>query len=444
MAIKSPGVAAFLSFLFPGLGHAYLSRRRQALAFAFPALAVVAVMLVQAVRSLEGLAVYLITPTGALTLLVLVVLLGLWRILALADATVAAARKGPGLSGGSRAVAIGLALLIGVTHLYGAQLSFAVYQASSETFVGDGPDDGLGVGPGGSDDPGQEYVAPPVDPLSETSRINILLTGVDSAETRTHSLTDTLLVVSVDPTDGSVAMVSFPRDISRFPLYDGRTYEGKINSLMSWARNHPDEFPDGPFPTLVREIGYLLGAPINYYAAVDMAGLKRLIDEVGGVTVNNPRAINDPAYDWLDGNRGFSLPAGRVNLDGRLALAYVRSRQGAGDNDYTRAARQQQLVLALRERLMTPAMLTRIPSLIEVAGSVVKTNLPPERLEAMLDIAKRVDGDSAERIVLGPPYSYHPPTNSTGGVWTLRLHMDKVADLSVDLFGDESRYAGGN
>lgn len=445
---RSPFVAALLSFLWPGLGHLHLGRRRQAVLFAGPALAVVLVLVVEAVAGLRGLAVYLLTPAGSLTLLILVVLLGVWRVLAVADASLAAARHRPRVPPATKVgIAMLLVLVVGM-HAYAAQVAYALYRASSEIFVGGGPDDrstpnpvGSPAGGGATDDPRDDYVAPPVEPASEESRINILLTGVDSAETRSHALTDTLLVVSIDPVDGSMAMISFPRDIAEFPLWDGRTYAGKINSLMSHARANPAAFPDGPFPTLVTQIGFLLGAPIHYYAAVDMAGLRRLIDEVGGVTVDNPRAINDPAYDWLDGRRGFVLPAGRVTLDGRTALAYVRSRQGAGDNDYTRAARQQQLLLAVRDKVMTPAMLPRIPALVEIAGSLVKTNLPPERLEAMIGVAMDVDTERTRRIVLGPPYSQHPPTSTTAGVWILRLDFERVARLSIELFGDQSRYA---
>jgi LCP family protein required for cell wall assembly len=144
------------------------------------------------------------------------------------------------------------------------------------------------------------------------------------------------------------SLISFPRDISNFQLYDGGIYRGKINSLMTYARTHPNEFPAGPLPTLINELGYLLGVPIHCYAAVDLDGFSRLIDLVGGVTVDNERAINDPRYRWLDGRQGFQLSAGVHTLDGVNALAYVRSRQGVGDSDFTRAGRQQEVLLALR------------------------------------------------------------------------------------------------
>jgi LCP family protein required for cell wall assembly len=284
-------------------------------------------------------------------------------------------------------------------------------------------------------------VVPEETPATAASRINILLTGIDSAETRTTSLTDTIMVVSVDPVDGSVVMLSVPRDISNFELYDGRTFTGKINSLMTWARNHPNEFPDKPFPTLMKEVGHLVGVPIHYFAAIDLQGFRRMIDAVSGVTVTNERAINDPRYDWLDGTYGFYLDAGKVHLDGRTALAYARSRQGEGDSDFTRAARQQELLVALQRKLTSPEMITTLPEIIRVAGDTVRTNLPTDRLEEFIGLAREIDTADIERVVLTYPYAFHPPTSSTGGVWTLQLRMDRVAKLSIELFGDDSRYA---
>ena len=167
-----------------------------------------------------------------------------------------------------------------------------------------------------------------------------------------------------------------------------------------------------------------------------------MIDEVGGVTVTNERAINDPRYDWLDGTHGFFLKAGKVTLNGRTALAYVRSRQGAGDSDFTRAARQQQLLVALRGKLVSPDMITKLPAIIRVAGDTVRTNLPTDRLEEFIALARGVDNSTIKRYVLGPPYAIHPPTASTGGVYTLNLVPDRIAKLSVELFGSDSRYAG--
>lgn len=455
MRNRSAGVAALLSFVFPGLGHAYLGNRRQAMVFALPAAIVAAAVLLELLSGADSILASVITPSGSMTMLILFVLSGVWRALAMVDSVVLARRRG-GIGPG--VVALSAALLVAILAMHGAAayVSYAVYDAGSRIFVGAGADDLGGTGAVGSTDgsalPGSMasrapqatddfQATPATTPQTAESRINILLTGNDSAESRTSGLTDTLLVVSIDPRDHSVVMLSLPRTIANFPLYDGRTFKGRINSLMTRARNHPDEFPDGPLPTVIKEVGYLVGVPIHYYAAIDLQGFRRLIDEVGGVTVNNPRAIDDPDYDWLDGTRGFTLPAGEVHLDGRTALAYVRSRQGDGAGDYTRASRQQQLLVALRAELTTPSVLTRLPQIVEAAGDTVRTNLPTSRLEEFLALARSIDTGSIQQVVLSPPYSTHPPTSETDGEWQLRLDMDRLAELSIKLFGDDSRYA---
>ena len=193
------------------------------------------------------------------------------------------------------------------------------------------------------------------------NRVTFLVTGVDSGHDRTHALTDTLLVVSVDKDTNQAVMLSIPRDTARFPMYSGGIYNDKINSLMTAARNNPSKYPDGPTGTLTKEIGYLVGIPINYYAAINLEGFQSMVDLVGGVDIVNPKPITDPVYDWFNGTYGFYLTAGKHHLDGKTALAYARSRYGAGDNDFTRAARQQQLLLALRAKMGTTTMLTKLP-----------------------------------------------------------------------------------
>ena len=124
---------------------------------------------------------------------------------------------------------------------------------------------------------------------------------------------------------------------------------------MSTARQNPAKYPDGPMGTLALEIGYLIGEPIHYTAAINLDGFERMINLVGGVDVNVERAISDPVYDWFNNTYGFYLSAGPHHLDGRTALAFVRSRYGAGDNDFTRSSRQQQLLVALRAEMTDPA-----------------------------------------------------------------------------------------
>jgi LCP family protein required for cell wall assembly len=442
-ATRRRSLAVALSFLWPGLGQLYAGRRRAGLVFALPlfvALLVVGVLGAAGVEDLIGL---LISPTGALALLLAVVVLGAWRLAAMADA---------GLHGGPRPparsvaiVLVVLSLVVVASHAWAGYAAWSLWDASNQVFTADLPaatpvPTATPISPSPSDRPSATPIASPT--LHVSDRISVLITGIDSGPGRNHSLNDTLMVVSVDPHTGQVTMLSFPRDIAQFPLWDGRVFSGKINSLMTEAAIHPAQYPDGPLPTVARELGFLLGIPIQYYASVDLLGFQRVIDAVGGVTVNVERAIADPTYAWADGSpRGFYITAGRHHMNGRTALAYARSRMGAGDNDFTRARRQQLLLIALRDRLTDPALLPRLPAFIQAVGKAIRTNFPSARVGEMLKLAKGITRTDITQVVLSPPtYTVHPPTNTTGGTYILKLQMGALEALSVRLFGEDSAY----
>ena len=442
--MRSPTVATFLSFLWPGLGQLYAGARRSALLFGLPLVVVLLVVGIQALGGPEGLLIQLLTPSTALTVLILIVLFGLWRLISMGDALTTAGRNGGWRRPAPLAAFMALALVVIVSHAAAAGLAWSFYDAGKAIFAGVTDPDSTPAAtfapPSFATGSGAPSTPTPTGPTTQ-ARINILLTGIDSSESRTHALTDTLLVVSLDPATGQLAMISFPRDLARLPTPNGKSYDAKINSLMSFADRHPDQYPGGGMIALTTEISYLLGAKVDYYASVDLAGFSKLIDRVGGVTVDVTQAIDDPVYGgWTNpGKIGFHLTAGRHTLDGETALAYVRSRKGPGDNDFTRARRQQQLLVALQHKLIDPAMLPNLPGILQDATQTLKTNFPPDRLSEMLGLARKTDEASIKRFVLGPPYATYPKDpNST---YLLIPDMTKFAQLSIALFGADSRYS---
>ncbi len=250
---------------------------------------------------------------------------------------------------------------------------------------------------------------------------------------RAHSLTDSLMLVSMDASTGKVAIVSVPRDTSGFELYYGGWVPPafRINTLLNSARSPSFGSPDNPMKTLENEIGFLIGVPVDYYAALDLGGFGRMIDAVGGVDVYNAHAINDPGV-------GIVLSAGPAHLNGAMAMKYVRSR--GGGTDYQRSGRQQDLLVALERKVASPAVLPRLGTLLSLAGKTIATDFPLSTARNYVAAVQHIS--VIEKCVLAPPYSYHPPTGSTGGYWTSRLDMDRVARLSVELFGQDSRYYG--
>jgi LCP family protein required for cell wall assembly len=433
-------LAAILSFVWPGLGQWFQGRRRLAKVYALPVLPVVLLGLVLLSGGIESAALRLFDPTLAMVLLGLVVLVGVWRLASLGHVVTAA--------GGPRRVrrldllvVVLLGVLVVETHAIVGNVAWSFYQAGTAIFDSGGPD-ATPLPPGSTAGTETPQTSPLPTPATAQSRINVLLIGIDSSSTRTHALTDTLIVASVDPVSGATSMVSIPRDIAQFPMFDRGTYGGKINSFSNWATDHPELYPEGGVPTLMREVGYLLGIPIHYYASVNLAGFVQVVDALGYVTVNNPRDITDPVYGgWTDGRPiGFFLRAGIHKLDGQEALAYARSRMGAGDNDFTRAARQQQLLSAVRARVADAALLPKLPAILAAVAETLRTNFPPDRLSEMLVLARSVDDSATKRVVLGPPYSIHPDTASTGGIYILRLRLGRVRALSAQLYGQDSAF----
>ena len=432
-------MAAFLSFLWPGLGQWYAGRTRAAILFAVPVAVALLVLVIWLASGFERALLDMLLPSVALTFALVIVADAIWRIASQTHAAWAAGGREAIRRPATAGTLVVLTVVVVITHLWATAVAWSLYQASGKIFVppvAEVP----GASPGASND---FFATPGATPPTPQSRINVLLTGIDASERRSHALTDTLIVVSVDPVTGDVSMVSFPRDISDFAEPDGTPYPNKINSLMTYASNHPDKYPKGGLPSLMDDIGFLLGVPIHYYAAVDLAGFSRLIDSVGGVTIDNPKLINDRGYGgWTDGRPvGFRLEPGVHTLDGETALAYARSRKGTGDNDFTRARRQQQLLLAIRQRLTDPTLLPQLPSSVAAGAEVAQTNFPRDRVAEMLAIGRAIEGDDdIKRVVLGPPYAKNPPAGTPGG-YQLRLDMDRLAKLSRELYGEDSAYA---
>jgi polyisoprenyl-teichoic acid--peptidoglycan teichoic acid transferase len=440
-----PLAAAALSFVWPGLGQLATGRRRTAAALGIPALILILWIASRLVGRLDLAAITMLDPTFAAFLVFAIVAMAGWRSIAVIDAW----RAGvvPPATARAKQVLSGLLVAILLTHAVAGYYAWAFYDAGRQIFAGSTeptpppptPTPAPLPSPSGSDgapSPTPELTFPPSD------RVSILLTGVDSGHDRLHALTDTMLVLTVSPSMGTVSMISFPRDIAEFPLYSGGTYRDKLNSLQTAARNSPAKYPDGPSQTLASELAFLLGIPIQYTASINLVGFERMINLVGGVDIVVERRIADPSYDWFDGTYGFFISAGKHHLDGRTALAFVRSRMGAGDNDFTRARRQQQLVVALKDKLTDPGLITKLPQLLDAAAKTVATNLTSDKAREYMELATSIDEANISRYVLGPPYAVHPPTNTTGGTYILKLDLAKVAALSVQLFGTDSRYFG--
>lgn len=246
--------------------------------------------------------------------------------------------------------------------------------------------------------PAAERAEEPEPPVGE--RINVLVLGLDRRPyERGPSRTDTVLLLSLDPAARSAAMLSIPRDLWVHIPYPEPGFENRINTAHFYGE--VDAYPEGGGPGLaMRTVEVNLGIPVRHYVRLNFDGFRRMVDLVGGVEIEVEREILDARYP-TDDDRPMTIhiPSGRVNMDGETALRYVRTRATPGA-DLDRLQRQQQVVLALRERVLSLRMLPRLPQLLAVMPEVVDTNLSPAQVLTLARLASQVPEERIQRVAI--------------------------------------------
>lgn len=210
-------------------------------------------------------------------------------------------------------------------------------------------------------------------------RVNILLLGTDERSCEPGARSDTMIIVSVDPEAKTVNMLSIPRDLwVTIPGYG----QNRINAAHAFGEAY--KVPGGG-PALAKQtVQNQFGVPIHYYVKVNIVGLRKIVDLLGGVDIEVEHRIYDAAFpDDTCGTYVLDIPAGRQHMDGKRALEYARSRHSSSDFD--RAHRQQTLLLAMRDRALSLEILPRLPQLYREFGNTVKTDL---QLPEILSLAR--------------------------------------------------------
>jgi LCP family protein required for cell wall assembly len=212
-------------------------------------------------------------------------------------------------------------------------------------------------------------------------------------------------------------MISVPRDMVDVPLPSGGVFRAKINSLMAFANQHPKLFPGAPSgqSVLAATLGRLLGVQIDGWAEVNLPGFVRVVDALGGIDISVHDSFCTAIYREY-GMNGFAIVPGRYHFNGDEALAYARVRKAAGENDFTRAGRQQELVVAARDRVVSGGLLTDPAGFIQAMGQLVTTSVAPETLAAYVSAASTVTRDKVFRQVIQPPLVHSSPGDPRGSI----------------------------
>ncbi|MHB8673024.1 MAG: LCP family protein [Candidatus Limnocylindrales bacterium] len=429
--------AAIASSVIPGLGHLIVGRRRAGVVFIAPLLVgLIGLGIVVATQPLVRTAAYLADPAVIGAILVVEIVVLAWRILAVG--AVLLDPRFPRLGLRDAIPLVLLAIVVVAPQVGLAAATATLRDSEARIFQPATSDAGAPFPTFAAASPAASAAsAATASPSAEPSRLTVLLLGMDSGVGRTTALTDTMIVASLDRVARTVTMVSVPRDMVDVPLARGGSFYPKINGLVSYVAYHPDEFPGyrgNGQAVLAGALGTLLGVRIDYYAQVNLGGFVALVDSVGGVDVDVDHALCDPSYDEYGYVRSyFSIGAGRHHLSGDAALAFARIRKSAGESDFTRAARQQQILVALRDRIVHGGFLDDPLGFLRAIGDTIQTNIPPSLLPDLAPFVSGIDRSRVYETVIRYPLVH--PTAVADPRGSIQIpDLGAIARLGVSLY----------
>ncbi len=266
-------------------------------------------------------------------------------------------------------------------------------------------------------------------------RVNILLVGYDSSPERTVEendvyrdesndfRSDVLMLLTVNFQDKSVDLISVPRD-SYAPIYNdkGKLYSknGKWKINAAFAKGGSESTRGYQFA--MQTVSKLLGVPIDYYAGVDMDGLKGVVNAMGGVYYDVDLTIR---------LNGRTLRPGYQKLNGQDVLDYVRARKGIS-TDTGRNDRQQRILFAIFEQLKSKDQLKNFPKIYRSIKKYLHTNLNAEQVAAIAAFGMQLTMDDIRRHTLVGEYRSDTPYSSAN---YYLIDNEKLAALIKGIYG---------
>lgn len=249
---------------------------------------------------------------------------------------------------------------------------------------------------------------------------------------------DVMLLVEIDVATGKVAMIGLPRNLVNAPLPPGAAHDAVscacfkdlLNALYVEATiRHPDRWPGtgavagiGAVRSVVSEI---TGRPVDAVLVADLWGVIKVVDAMGGIDINVPASVYDKRYpDPVYGKIEIYITKGKHHFDGRMALAYARSRHQ--DSDYGRMARQQTLLLAIRNQIGADDILNA-PRLFKAAKGFTWTDLPRSSLPNLVSLFGKADSASVKQMRIVPPK--YPAHLTPAEIYKIQVAIAKLVGV---------------
>jgi LCP family protein required for cell wall assembly len=266
------------------------------------------------------------------------------------------------------------------------------------------------------------------------SRVTVLLLGLDGRDWIQNygpPLADTIILATLDPQSRTAGMLSIPRDLwVRIPGYGYH----KIN--QSFQLGEADHAEGGGAGLAIETVENFLDVKINYYIQIDFNAFVRIIDEIGGVKINVPETIVVDPVGRETINK--TLTPGIQTLPGEIALAYARARNTPG-SDFDRAARQQQVIMAIRERVisfqMLPTLISKAAVIYQEISRGVNTNLNLQQIIQLAWLAQQLPPENIRQGVIGPDLVIN--SISADGMAILQPIPDQIMLLRDEIFSSE-------
>ncbi len=268
-------------------------------------------------------------------------------------------------------------------------------------------------------------------------RVNVLLIAVGGEGHNGENLADTIMVASIRPSTNTVALLSIPRDL--YVQVPGENYFTKINAVHAYGESQKKN--NGP-EVLRDQVEEMTGQPMHYYARIDFTAFKNIVDTVGGVNTTIENSFTDYWHK-------ISFPAGTEKMNGERALAYVRARyiEGSEGGDFKRAARQQQILLALRDKVFsvnTAFDFRAVNAILDSLSDNIRTDMQLWEMKRFFELARMLDGATVHSVVLstGPSGVLVGATEVLGGTPASVLRprtgdYSEIQAIAGNIFSDE-------
>ena len=245
-----------------------------------------------------------------------------------------------------------------------------------------------------SPSPASQPLLPSSPPaLAKGKRINAIFLGIPGKGNNAPNLTDTLMVMSIDEKTKQGFLLSIPRDL--LVTIPGTSLYTKVNTL--YQKKGIDSVQ-----TILNEI---TGLNFDYNVVIDLRGVKKIIDQVGGIDVLVEKTIYDPLFPGPNNSyQLFALKSGWQHLDGETALKYIRTRHDP-TGDFARMRRQQQVLTALQEKISSLHPVWNLGVVLSIWQTLIshfKTNLTLKNIKNFWEITKEIDLEKIEFKVLDP------------------------------------------